>query len=29
MTDPAEALAQQVTEHVLDLLVNALDINDG
>jgi hypothetical protein len=28
VTDPAEALAQQVTERVVDLLVNALDINE-
>jgi hypothetical protein len=28
MTDPAEALAQQVTERVLDLVVSALDINE-
>lgn len=28
MTDPAEALAQQVTERVLDLLVSALDVNE-
>jgi hypothetical protein len=28
VTDPAEALAQQVTERVIDLLVNALDINE-
>jgi hypothetical protein len=28
VTDPAEALAQQVTERVVDLLVDALDINE-
>jgi hypothetical protein len=28
MTDPAEALAQQVTERVLDLVVSALDVNE-
>jgi hypothetical protein len=28
VTDPAEALAQQVTERVLDLVVAALDINE-
>jgi hypothetical protein len=28
MTDPAEALAQQVTERVVDLLVSALDVNE-
>jgi hypothetical protein len=28
MTDPAEVLAQQVTERVLDLVVGALDINE-
>jgi hypothetical protein len=28
MTDPAEALAQQVTERVVDLLVSALDMNE-
>jgi hypothetical protein len=28
MTDPAEALAQQVTERVVDLVVGALDINE-
>jgi hypothetical protein len=28
LTDPAEALAQQVTERVVDLLVSALDINE-
>ena len=27
-TDPAEALAQQVTERVVDLVVGALDINE-
>jgi hypothetical protein len=28
MTDPAEVLAQQVTERVLDLVVSALDVNE-
>jgi hypothetical protein len=28
MTDPAEVLAQQVTERVVDLLVSALDVNE-
>jgi hypothetical protein len=28
VTDPAETLAQQVTERVLDLLVDALDVNE-
>ena len=28
MTDPAEELAQQVTERVVDLVVSALDINE-
>ena len=28
MTDPAEALAQQVTERVLDILLSSLDINE-
>ena len=28
MTDPAEALAQEVTERVVDLLLNALDVNE-
>ncbi len=28
MTDPAETLAQQVTERVVDLLVSALDVNE-
>jgi hypothetical protein len=28
VTDPAEALAEQVTERVVDLVVNALDINE-
>jgi hypothetical protein len=27
MTDPVELIAQRVTERVVDLLVNALDIN--
>ena len=27
-TDPAEALAQQVTERVVDLVVGALDVNE-
>ena len=28
VTDPAEALAQEVTERVVDLLLNALDVNE-
>jgi hypothetical protein len=28
VTDPAEALAQQVTERVLDLVIDALDVNE-
>ena len=28
MTDPAETLAQQVTERVVDLLISAVDINE-
>jgi hypothetical protein len=28
VTDPAEALAQEVTERVIDLVVNALDVNE-
>lgn len=28
MTDPAEVLAQQVTERVLDLVLSALDVNE-
>jgi hypothetical protein len=28
MTDPAEVLAQQITERVVELVVNALDVND-
>src|SRR6516165_2976609 len=28
VTDPAETLAQQVTERVVDLVVSALDINE-
>jgi hypothetical protein len=28
VTDPAEALAQQVTERVVDLVVSALDVNE-
>ena len=28
MSDPAEVLAQQVTERVLDLVLNALDVNE-
>ena len=28
VTDPAEALAQDVTERVVDLLLNALDVNE-
>jgi hypothetical protein len=27
VTDPAEALAQDVTERVVDLVLNALDVN--
>jgi hypothetical protein len=28
MTDPAEVLAQQITDRVVELVVNALDVND-
>ena len=28
VTDPAETLAQEVTERVIDLVVNALDVNE-
>jgi hypothetical protein len=28
LTDPAEVIAQQVTERVLDLVLNALDVNE-
>ena len=28
VTDPAEALAQEVTERVVDLLLNAVDVNE-
>ena len=28
MTDPAEALAQEATERVVDLVLNALDVNE-
>jgi hypothetical protein len=28
VTDPAEALAQEATERVIDLVVNALDVNE-
>jgi hypothetical protein len=28
MADPAEVLAQQITDRVVELVVNALDVND-